>query len=367
MTVIEISSRTLDIFDFSDHEHLITYAEEGFSPLSERLKNLGYTKDEIVEIANHVNELDSYRCLLPDFPVTVIPRRFVRASFNKSSFENTLNKIILTCDKKYAARHLLFDFRTPNVAESIKQSIRNLLINNTQITSITEFRIEEDHRRESPEFFNALEDFSWIMNRIFKNKSRSRSHFGEISDTGVPEKSSKHWFYDVEKFHTAKLLQPRDIALLIRLANLNRNKEKSYDEDDYSVHSLSNFLSIMTLTNLVSQIVHHSGCQLKDTLGKILFFPEIVGDCPSTCDLHYEPTVFPSLILEVIKREFGSEVEKIIRNEANNKLLMFLPKIIVNIDTILTWLVVKQQSNSAKNAVLSYFAAMKSLRLCENS
>jgi hypothetical protein len=367
MTVIEISSRTLDIFDFSDHEHLITYAEEGFSPLSERLKNLGYTKDEIVEIANHVNELDSYRCLLPDFPVTVIPRRFVRASFNKSSFENTLNKIILTCDKKYAARHLLFDFRTPNVAESIKQSIRSLLINNTQLTSITGFRIEEDHKRESPEFFNALDDFAWLINRIFKNKSRFRSRLGEEGDTGIPEERSKHWFYDADKFHAAKLLQPLDIAQLIRLSNLNRSKEKIYNENNAAVHSFSNFLSVMILTNLISQIVHHSGFQLKDTFGKMLFFPEIVGDCPSTCDFHSEPTVFPNLILDRIRTDFGDEAENTIRYEANNKVAKYLPLVVLYLDSLLDRLVNKHQIEQAKKAVMSYFSAMQSLQLKPNS
>jgi hypothetical protein len=365
--MLEIFARTLDIFDFSDQEHLITYAEEGFSPLSERLKNLGYKKGEIEIIANQVNELDVACCLLPNFPVTVIPRKLVRDEFNRSAFENSLAKIIAKCDQNYASRHLLFDFRTPNVSESIKQSIRSLFSNSTQFSSITEFRIEDDLKRESPELFNAMDDFGWTMNRIFKRKSRFRSYYREESGAGVPEERSKHWFYQAGKIHAAKLLQPRDIAQLICLSNLNWNQEKSFDENNYVVHSFSNFLSIMILTNLVSQIVHYSGFQLKDTLGKMLFFPEIVGDCPSTCDLHSEPTVFPSLILETIKMELGWGAEKIIRNETNKKVSIFLPKLIVNIDAILARLVIKQQVNPAKNAVLSYFVAMKSLRLDDNS
>lgn len=365
--MLEISLRTLDIFDFTDQEHLITFAEEGFSPLSERLNRLGYNKDQIEKIANHVNESDASYCLLPDFPVTIIPRRLVREEFIQSEFDSTLSRIIATCDTKYASRHLLFDFRTPDVAEEVSRSIRELFKRAHHFVSITEFRIEDDRRRESPEFFNALDDFSWLINRIFKNKSRFRSRLEEEGDTGIQEERSKHWFYDVDKFHAAKLLQPRDIAQLIRLSNLNRSKEKIYNENNFAVHSFSNFLSVMILTNLISQIVHHSGFQLKDTFGKMLFFPEIVGDCPSTCDFHSEPTVFPNLILKVIKKEFGTEAEKIIRNEVNNKVSMFLPKIIVNIDAILGRLVIKQQVNSAKNVVLSHFAAMESLSLNENS
>ena len=64
----------LNLFDFSDKEHLITYAEEGFSPLSQRLNILGFEKDEIIHIADYVNEKDSYHCLLPELaPEARIP------------------------------------------------------------------------------------------------------------------------------------------------------------------------------------------------------------------------------------------------------------------------------------------------------
>jgi hypothetical protein len=359
--MLEICSGALRLFDFSDHEHLITYAEEGFSPLSERLRSLGYTKEETVEIANHVNESDSPYCLLPDFPVTIIPRKLIRQEFNQDEFEDVIARIISKCDERYGSRHLLFDFRAPNVCENISRSIRTLFSNGSRFANITEFRIEDDFKREKPEFFNAVEYFCSVNNRFFKYKTIGRSIFSDINRTMITKPRSRHWFNETNKFHTTKLIQPRDIPVLIRLLTFPYNKENKHELRNTQIHHLSNFLSIVTITNLISQVVHHSGLQLKETLGKVLLFPEIVGDCPSMCDFHHKPTFFPNLILEIIKVEFSEEIETLIRYETNKKILELFPQIIIYLEEILSRLVDRNKLDLAKKAVASYLTETSSL------
>jgi hypothetical protein len=119
----EIVFRDSALFDFSGGRHLITYAEEGFAPLSIYLKKLGYEKLEIQRIADECNDEDSPKCLLPEFPITVIQRRFIRDPHNAFQFNQMLTKVLEKIDARSIEDTVIFDLRTNRTSSNIKRVI----------------------------------------------------------------------------------------------------------------------------------------------------------------------------------------------------------------------------------------------------
>lgn len=82
-------------------------------------------------------------------------------------------------------------------------------------------------------------------------------------------------------------IQPSDIKYLLTPRLLPLIKEE--------------FLALIFVTNLLSQITHSLGLSLSDGVDKILLFPEIIGDCPGGCDSHLHPLVFHRLLFREFK------------------------------------------------------------------
>jgi hypothetical protein len=349
----EIFTSNDHMFDFSDNQHLITYAEEGFSPLSERLSKLGYWKEEIIEIAENINETDAYHCLLPEFPVTIIPRRLVRETYDERLFEKILIQIILNCDQKHKAKFLLFDLGVPDVSHNISHSIRRLLTKSNIYSNLRKFWIVGNQQRRQLHFLSDINDFALKINEIFYQKNYRKLRINTRLNTQVQNASKvRHWFQLNEKNHAAKLLQPRDIPSIIHFFDLKNDHEIKSVAHNYDIEVFSKFLSIMIVTNLISQITHNSKIKLKDTYGKIILFPEIVGDCPGVCDFHIEHTKFSQLILETIKTKFGEITSDRLREKINDLLQSHIDDARDHIDELLEKLVDDEDLDLCRETVL---------------
>jgi hypothetical protein len=82
-------------------------------------------------------------------------------------------------------------------------------------------------------------------------------------------------------------IQPSDIKYLLTPRLLPLIKEE--------------FLALIFVTNLLSQITHSMGISLSDGVDKMLLFPEIIGDCPGGCDSHLHPLIFHRLLFREFK------------------------------------------------------------------
>jgi hypothetical protein len=112
-------------------------------------------------------------------------------------------------------------------------------------------------------------------------------------------------------------LQPKDIKNLLSLSNRRFINEE--------------FISLLYVTNLLSQIVHKMKIELNTTEEKVLLFPEIFGDCPGNCSVHPESEWFPKLLIE--KDEHLKE--KITEDKFNELIKHSIQWCILNLDNLL--------------------------------
>jgi len=284
----------------------------------------------------------------PEFPVTIIPRKLVRDKFNKKLFEDILMQIILNCDQLYKEEYLLFDLGTPDVSQNISYSVRHLLTKPYKFLSLKEFSIKEGQKK--PQFICDVNDYTFLIHRIFLEKNyRKIKNLNKWSPLVNNTKKVRHWYQLDEKNHAAKILQPRDIPTIIRLFNLSQKNQ--FLSQNYYIEKISKFLAIMIVTNLISQIAHHSKFKLRDTFGKNIIFPEIVGDCLSCCHLHFRPTEYPSLILKEIKSEFGEEICLKLREHINKKIHNLTLESFIYLDELLNKLVYEEDLEACSKKI----------------
>ena len=356
----EIFTSNDQLFDFSDNQHLITFAEEGFSPLSIRLRALRYKKEEIVEITETVNTENSYKTLLPEFPITVVPRRFIRSRFDKSNFEYMLVEILLKCDREDNSKTILFDFRTPGISDEIQQLIRYILLKPHQYLNLKNFSIIGINNSNKSEFMNDVIQYENKIKTIFIRKNFGKIYSENHNTRNLKKNVIRHWYQIKDKRHAVKYLQPKNIQIILGIFS---STDGSSNGKILSTYNFAKFLSILIITNLISQITHNSKIKLKDTFGKIILFPEIVGDCPGACYLHFEYTRFAQLILESVKTEFGEITSDTLRGEINDLLQSHIDAARDHIDELLVKLVDDEVLDLCRETVLLKLSFYDEIRL----
>ena len=140
--MIEIKYKDSHPFDYSGNQLIVTYAEEGFSPLSIHMKSMGYDKEEIVDFANSINESDNTKSLLPDFPLLAIPRRLIRDTLKTREFMKYLNEILAIVAANNTLNEIVFDFRTPQTDRNIKDIVSHILFS-AKLSNLNSFGFVE--------------------------------------------------------------------------------------------------------------------------------------------------------------------------------------------------------------------------------
>ena len=95
--------------------HVLTYAEEGFSPLNIHAEPAGLTKTEIVAFAAMVNERGEAGSLHPRARISAIPRTLIRDAPDKIELQNQIVSFFHANSTVIKATRIAFDFRTPRV------------------------------------------------------------------------------------------------------------------------------------------------------------------------------------------------------------------------------------------------------------
>ena len=60
--------------------HVLTYAEDGFSPLDIHTRKYDLTQDVLKGVVTDSNHSDQLKTMLPICDLSMIPRRFIRSS-----------------------------------------------------------------------------------------------------------------------------------------------------------------------------------------------------------------------------------------------------------------------------------------------
>lgn len=107
--------------------HVLTYAEEGFSPLNMHTKELHVPKESLMEFANRVNTSHSLQTLFPTAPLTAIPRSLVRQSQDIFELASSIEAFLEMNAETFHASKVLIDLRTPNIHPNVYGALDTLL------------------------------------------------------------------------------------------------------------------------------------------------------------------------------------------------------------------------------------------------
>jgi hypothetical protein len=115
----------------STEYHILTYAEEGFSPLNIHTKKYDFPEIILKEYVNRCNESDHVITMLPKCNLSMLPRRFIRKSKDSFELHAKLLEFFDLNALEINAIKFIFDFRTHELPIYILDAIYMLDSNNT--------------------------------------------------------------------------------------------------------------------------------------------------------------------------------------------------------------------------------------------
>jgi hypothetical protein len=95
--------------------HVLTYAEEGFSPLCMHARRLGVDPRVITAFAEVVNGHGEPGTLHPMAPLSAVPRELVRDRQSVDDLAASIGEFLRTNSETIKAPRVLLDFRMPAV------------------------------------------------------------------------------------------------------------------------------------------------------------------------------------------------------------------------------------------------------------
>jgi len=217
-----------EIFDFTDKRHLITYAEEGFSPLSIHLEDLGYKKEEIRQLADECNIQDKPKSLLPDFPVTLIPRRYIREHHNSTEFSEVITQILIENSNKFLDDTVIFDLRTNETSITIKRTIDRLFRENiSRFKDLKNYGIVGWKSADETEHDQDFVRFERNINKVFEQKFFARL---KKINNNLGFAKYRHWYQLAIESTDHLALQPSDTkTIFYELIQSRFQPEKGLD------------------------------------------------------------------------------------------------------------------------------------------
>ena len=103
--------------------HVLTYAEEGFSPLDIHGRPMGITKDQQVAFCDRLNERFETGTLFPQAAISAVPRALIREGRDTNALAKHIADFLKTNVQTIKATKILCDFRTPSVATFVVAAI----------------------------------------------------------------------------------------------------------------------------------------------------------------------------------------------------------------------------------------------------
>ena len=114
---MRILKRTLsEIWPDRGDYHVLTYAEEGFSPLDIHGSPVGITRDQQRAFCDRVNERFETGSLFPQAAISAVPRALIREGRDANALVKHIADFLRANVQTIKATKIICDFRTPNVA-----------------------------------------------------------------------------------------------------------------------------------------------------------------------------------------------------------------------------------------------------------
>ena len=107
--------------------HVLTYAEEGFSPLNIHTRDSTLSKDQLVQFAALVNDRNEVGSLYPASALSAVPRTAIRDLKSVDALSHHIEQFFRVNSQNILAKKVLIDFRTPIVSKLVIAAIQNVV------------------------------------------------------------------------------------------------------------------------------------------------------------------------------------------------------------------------------------------------
>jgi hypothetical protein len=107
--------REVDFRELVGEYHVLTYAEDGFSPLDIHARRLGVDQEIVRAFVATINDHSEVGSLHPSAPISAVPRCLVRDRQDVPELADCIRSFLRTNRETLHAQRLVFDFRTPSV------------------------------------------------------------------------------------------------------------------------------------------------------------------------------------------------------------------------------------------------------------
>lgn len=112
-----------DPLDYSGGLHVLTFAEEGFTPLDIHGRKLGISRDTLSAFSDGVNQADDVGSLYPQAALSAVPRSCIRDTMDPAPLLGHLQAFIAANASRMRATCLLLDFSTPRLQPHVLEAI----------------------------------------------------------------------------------------------------------------------------------------------------------------------------------------------------------------------------------------------------
>ena len=116
-----------EIWPDRDGYHVLTYAEEGFSPLTIDCEPMGINKVQQIAFCDRINQRFESGSLFPSAAISAVPRSVIRNSQDTNALASHIADFLRANMQTIKATKIIFDFRTPNVAAFVVAAIEAAL------------------------------------------------------------------------------------------------------------------------------------------------------------------------------------------------------------------------------------------------
>jgi hypothetical protein len=110
-------AKEAQVQDIIDDFHVLTYAEEGFSPLNIHGGRLKVDRKVIVAFAEAANTRSEAGSMYPVAPISAVPRELIRDRTDVTALAASIAGFFQMNRETIKARRVLVDFRTPTVPD----------------------------------------------------------------------------------------------------------------------------------------------------------------------------------------------------------------------------------------------------------
>lgn len=112
-----------EIWSTRSEYHVLTYAEEGFSPLDIHGRSMGINKEQQIAFCDSINQRFEAGTLFPKAGISAVPQALIRNGQDADALAIHIAEFLRANAQTIKATKIIADFRTPKVEAFVVRAI----------------------------------------------------------------------------------------------------------------------------------------------------------------------------------------------------------------------------------------------------